>query len=276
MSKKSALMVYQNLKNITEEKEYWDKYIKFHELYWDGPNASQNVFYGNEYEEYRSSLSKYLEVDPDNIKDCLFTKHESGEYYLTPLGVDSDKYIMESENSIPSHWFLLFENSEKKFFYSHAGEGAIQPDGIYYNTDCSLSKKRLNNVKSILENQSSNDIPNEFELFTKELAFGLSEIYYWIEKFPDDSMIVLNYAEISSVIHEFTLKNENSGSDLWAIIDLISSNDYDTANSNLKIYNQKWNEISRNCSTSSSSNDTSQVTDMKFMFHNAESFNKDM
>ena len=37
-------MVYQNLKNITEEKEYWDKYIKFHELYWDGPNASQNVF----------------------------------------------------------------------------------------------------------------------------------------------------------------------------------------------------------------------------------------
>ena len=42
-------MVYQNLKNITEEKEYWDKYIKFHELYWDGPNASQNVFYGNEY-----------------------------------------------------------------------------------------------------------------------------------------------------------------------------------------------------------------------------------
>ena len=217
-------MVYQNLKNITEEKEYWDKYIKFHELYWDGPNASQNVFYGNEYEEYRSSLSKYLEVDPDNIKDCLFTKHESGEYYLTPLGVDSDKYIMESENSIPSHWFLLFENSEKKFFYSHAGEGAIQPDGIYYNTDCSLSKKRLNNVKSILENQSSNDIPNEFELFTKELAFGLSEIYYWIEKFPDDSMIVLNYAEISSVIHEFTLKNENSVSDLWAIIDLISSN----------------------------------------------------
>ena len=49
MSKKSALMVYQNLKNITEEKEYWDKYIKFHELYWDGPNASQNVFYGNAY-----------------------------------------------------------------------------------------------------------------------------------------------------------------------------------------------------------------------------------
>ena len=56
-------MVYQNLKNITEEKEYWDKYIKFHELYWDGPNASQNVFYGNEYEEYRFLLKIHKEMD---------------------------------------------------------------------------------------------------------------------------------------------------------------------------------------------------------------------
>ena len=127
-----------------------------------------------------------------------------------------------------------------------------------------MSKKRLNNAKSILEKQSNSDIPSEFELFTKELAFGLSEIYYWIEKFPDDSMIVLNYAEISSVIHEFTLKNENSVSDLWIIIDLISSNDYETANSNLKIYNQKWNEISRNCATSSSGKDTNQDSDDTF------------
>jgi hypothetical protein len=252
MSKKSALMVYQNLKNITEEKEYWDKYIKFHELYWDGPNASQNVFYGNEYEEYRSSLSKYLEVEPDIIKDCLFTKHENGEYFLTPLGVDSDKYIMESENIIPPHWFLMFENSEKKFFYSHAGDGAVQPDGIYYNTDCSLSKKRLETARTILDKKSKSDVPSEFDLFRKELNFGLSEMYYWIEKFPDNSMIVLNYAEISSVIHEFTLKNENSVSDLWSIIDSMSKEDYESANSNLKIYKQKWDEISQNCMSSGS------------------------
>ena len=251
MSKKSALMVYQNLSNVKEDNQYWDKYIKFHELYWDGPNASQNVFYGNEYEEYRNSLSKYLEIEPDNIKDCLFTKHENGDYYLTPLGIDSDKYIMESENSIPAHWFLLFDNSEKKFFYSHAGEGAIAPDGIYYNTECSLSKKRLNDAKNILEVNDKDEIPNDFNLFKKELTFGLSELYYWIEKFADDSMIVLNYAEISSVIHEFTLKNENSVSDIWLILDLISKKDYEKADSSLKIYKQKWDEIASNCSASS-------------------------
>ena len=77
-------------------------------------------------------------------------------------------------------------------------------------------------------------------------------MYYWIEKFPDDSMIVLNYAEISSVIHEFTLKNENSVSDLWSIIDSMSKEDYESANSNLKIYKQKWDEISQNCMSSGS------------------------
>lgn len=242
-------MVYQNLANIKEDKEYWDKYIKFHELYWDGPNASQNVFYGNEYEEYRNSLSKYLEIEPDQIKDCLFTKHENGDYYLTPLGVDSDKYIMESENSIPAQWFLMFESKEKKFFYSHAGDGAIQPDGIYYNTDCALSKKRLESAKDILESISNESVPKEFDIFQKELLFGISEMYYWIEKFPDDSMIVLNYAEISSVIHEFTLKNENSVSDLWIIIQNLSNKDFENANSSLKIYKQKWDEITKNCST---------------------------
>ena len=146
MSKKAALLVYQNLNSIEEDNSYWEKYIKFHELYWDGPNASQNVFYGREYEEYRDSLSKYLEIEPEQIKDCLFTKHESGEYYLTPLGVDSDKYIQESENLIPPQWFFLFENAEKKFFYSHAGDGAIQPDGIYYNTDSASSKKRITDI----------------------------------------------------------------------------------------------------------------------------------
>ncbi len=44
MSKKAALLVYQNLNSIEEDNSYWEKYIKFHELYWDGPNASQNVF----------------------------------------------------------------------------------------------------------------------------------------------------------------------------------------------------------------------------------------
>ena len=247
MSKKAALLVYQNLNSIEEDNSYWEKYIKFHELYWDGPNASQNVFYGREYEEYRDSLSKYLEIEPELIKDCLFTKHENGEYYLTPLGVDSDKYIQESDNLIPPQWFFLFEDSEKKFFYSHAGDGAIQPDGIYYNTDSAGSKKRIRGLIESFSKIKDQDIPKELDFFLKDLQFGLSEVLLWISKFADDSMLVLNYAELTSVIHEFTLKNENSVKDLWLISELISEGRYDEASSDLRIYKQKWDEISSKC-----------------------------
>ena len=253
MSKKAALLVYQNLNSIEEDNSYWEKYIKFHELYWDGPNASQNVFYGREYEEYRDSLSKYLEIEPEQIKDCLFTKHESGEYYLTPLGVDSDKYIQESENLIPPQWFFLFENAEKKFFYSHAGDGAIQPDGIYYNSDSASSKKRITDIIDSFSSLNSGEIPKDLDFFLKELQFGLSEILLWISKFADDSMIVLNYAELTSVIHEFTLKNENSVQDLWSISELICDGNYEQASSNLRIYKQKWDEISSKCGVEESS-----------------------
>ena len=177
----------------------------------------------------------------------MFTKHENGEYYLTPLGVDSDKYIQESDNLIPPQWFFLFENSEKKFFYSHAGDGAVQPDGIYYNTDSASSKKRLEEIIESLSNVDQTQIPKELDFFIKELQFGLSEILLWISKFSDDSMIVLNYAELTSVIHEFTLKNENSVEDLWVISKSICDGDYDKASSNLRIYKQKWEEISSKC-----------------------------
>ena len=69
----------------------------------------------------------------------------------------------------------------------------------------------------------------------------------WISKFADDSMIVLNYAELTSVIHEFTLKNENSVKDMWSIYNLCTKGDFAKASSDLKIYKQKWDEISQKC-----------------------------
>ena len=88
--------------------------------------------------------------------------------------------FQESENLIPPQWFFLFENAEKKFFYSHAGDGAIQPDGIYYNTDSASSKKRITDIIDSFSSLNSGEIPKDLDFFLKELQFGLSEILLWI------------------------------------------------------------------------------------------------
>ena len=259
MSKKSALILYRGLDYIEENKSYCERYIKFHELYWDGPATSQSIFYGREYEEYKESLSKYLEIEISQIEDCLFTKHENGRYYLVPLGVNSNEYILEHENFILPEWFLLFDDSEKRFLYSHAGDGAVQPAGIFYNTNLANSKKRLQEVQKILESLQDNNISKELKIFMEELSFGISEISIWISNFPEDNILVLNYAELNSVIHQFALKNENSVRDLWEFINLIGANKYDEAYTNLKIYKQKWNEISQKCLSTRQFSDSKKI-----------------
>ena len=93
----------------------------------------------------------------------------------------------------------------------------------------------------------------------EELSFGISEISIWILNFPEDNILVLNYAELNSVIHQFALKNENSVRDLWEFINLIGANKYDEAYTNLKIYKQKWNEISQKCLSTRQFSDSKKI-----------------
>ena len=66
----------------------------------------------------------------------------------------------------------------------------------------------------------------------------------------DDSLLILNYAELNTIIHEFTLKNENSVQDLWILFNNLNEKKYEKAASDLKIYKQKWDEISKKASSS--------------------------
>ena len=162
----------------------------------------------------------------------------------------NDCSFLEKENLIPPQWFLLFDNSEKKFFYSHAGDGAVQADGIYYDTDSSSSKKRLEKAQSIITKLKKEKISKELELFANDLEFGISELSFWLADLDDDSLLILNYAELNTIIHEFTLKNENSVQDLWILFNNLNEKKYEKAASDLKIYKQKWDEISKKASSS--------------------------
>ena len=58
----SVLMVYEDINSLTES-EYWTKYINFYERYWDGPATPQSSWWGQEYENFRESLSEHLGIE---------------------------------------------------------------------------------------------------------------------------------------------------------------------------------------------------------------------
>ena len=78
----SSLLIYEPIDSFRDKAYYWKEYAKFYEQYWGGPTSPLGVWFGNEYEAFRESLSKHLGMDKEEIEDCYFMKDKEGEYYV--------------------------------------------------------------------------------------------------------------------------------------------------------------------------------------------------
>lgn len=254
----SVLMVYENLNSIRENGNYWKEYVHFYEKYWDAPATPKSSWWGQEYEDFRVSLSNQLGLDKKHIRDCFFTKDKDDNYFICPIGTEVNLNIMACDNFIPLEWFLLFESSQKSYFYTHTGFGAVHHDAIYYSSDFKSSLQRLDETLDILSgvlNDSSAEIGKHPEL--KNLTFlaeGASHMKEWIKGFSESGVIMLNYGEICNFIEPDSMKNEDSVSEIKKVLEDIKNQDFSSADSTLKLLNLKWFDISSKASGDGSEN----------------------
>jgi len=248
----AVLMVYEDLNSIKENGIYWKDYVRFYEKYWDAPASPKSSWWGQEYEEFRVSLSTQLGLDKDSIRDCFFTKDKDNNYYICPIGKEVNLNIMACDNFIPLEWFLLFESAQKSYFYTHTGFGAIHHDAIYYSSDLSGSLKRLNETLVILSEtvKDSSGNLNKYPQI-KNLSFiaeGVSHMLEWIKGFTGSGIIMLNYGEICSFIEPDSMKNEDSVGEMRKVLEEIQNDDLSAADTTLKLLNLKWLDISSKAS----------------------------
>lgn len=247
-----VLMVYEHLPSLKHDKGYWEKYIDFYEKFWDGPATPQSSWYGIEYEQFRISLAGEFGMDPENLKDAFFIKGEDGKYYVCPVGSSVNLNIVSCENFIPFEWLIIFSPEEKNYFYTHTGFGAVQQDAIYYRSFLVKISERLESSRRILSdftNRNSKILKEHKELGKlQDLSQKLDNIEQWLGGFSSEAMLILNYGEICNLIEPSTYKNENSVGELKNILSLIESGNYDIADSELKMLNLKWIEISSKAS----------------------------
>ena len=245
----SVLMVYEKISSIADS-EYWTKYINFYQKYWDGPATPQSSWWGQEYENFRESLSDHLGIDKSHIKDCFFIKDKQEEYFICPIGSQINLNILAIDNIIPFEWFLLFNENEKNYFYTHTGFGAVHHDSIYYTTTLENSVDRINKAEEILKNISEKEpeILKNYDYLKKihNISQGIFNIKDWLSGFGTEGRIILNYGEISNHIVQDSMKNENSVGELWDIIDKLAARNFEEADLNLKYLDIKWSDISRN------------------------------
>ncbi len=236
----STLIVYEPLDSFREKSEYWSKYLKFYELYWGGPTSPFGIWFGNEYSAFRQALSDHLNLPHEDLPDCLFMKDESGNYFVAPTS--NSLNCFSSENVIPLEWFLLFSEEGRKNFYTHWGFNSI-----HYNSTLEQSKKRLTSSRERIGETMSGESINPLKFFLSNLDRSLEDLRKWLVQFDAQSYLVLSYGDICNYIHPYTLKNENSVTEVTRILEFISLSDFREAELALKVFFQKWEDIATKC-----------------------------
>lgn len=237
----STLIVYEPVENFGDKTDYWFSYVDFYEKYWGGPTSPFGVWFGNEYENFRKAISSNLDMEEEDIEDCFFMKDESGRYYIAPLGSKGQSHIFVSENIIPFQWFVIFRGEERKILYTHWGFNAIS-----YDTRLESGLQRLKEAEKVLGSaidkyESSSQLLNKLA----DIKAGVRKLFSLLSGFDPSGSVALNYGEVCSFIHPYTIRNENSVKDLWDVLTLLSGGGIADADSRLHMLTQKWDDIRR-------------------------------
>lgn len=237
---RSTLIVYEPIDSFRDKSSYWLEYAKFYENYWGGPTSPLGVWFGNEYRAFQQALASHLGIEEREIEDCFFMKDDQGNYYVAPAS--SKANILSSEDIIPLDWFMLFTEDERKTLFTHWGLNAI-----HYDANIGQAIDRIIKAESILDNYSKLDDKSAFTALHPgnigHMKKGLSDLRAWLSGFDPKGFIVLNYGDICSLIHPYTLDNERSVTEIWGILRMIEEGKVKEADSSLVILLQKWDEI---------------------------------
>ncbi len=237
---RSTLIVYEPIDSFRDKSSYWLEYVKFYENYWGGPTSPLGVWFGNEYKAFQQALANHLEIEEREIEDCYFMKDDHGSYYVAPAS--SKANILSAENIIPLDWFMLFTEDERKTLFTHWGLNAI-----HYDANIAHALDRIVEAEAILENYSNLDDKSAFTALhpgnVEHMKKGLSDLRAWLSGFDPGGFIVLNYGDICSIIHPYTLDNERSVTEIWGVLRMIQEGKAKEADSSLMILLQKWDEI---------------------------------
>lgn len=118
-------------------------------------------------------------------------------------------HILTSAWHVPVRWFAAFDASEKEVY-----EG---PDGprLRFRTGIVEARSRV---------QRAHEILNKLAVFVGP-AEELSQVLSWLEPFPDDSMVELDYSEVSELFDSQELVFDDSCEQVNQSLDALEAGD---------------------------------------------------
>lgn len=118
-------------------------------------------------------------------------------------------HILTSAWHVPVRWFAAFDPSEKEVY-----EGPNGPR-LRFRTDIGNARSRVERAHEIL---------TKLAVFTSP-AEELNQVLSWLTPFPDDSMVELDYADVSELFDPHDLVFDDSCEQVNESIDALEAGD---------------------------------------------------
>lgn len=133
-------------------------------------------------------------------------------------------HILTSPFAIPLRWFVLFQQTERLI----TEENNLM--AVRYRTPLAEGLQRVRRAVQVLEEAG----------FDEAMVEQVSDVVRWLEGFPRDALVELDYGDVAALFDQTELVLDESAADVGASIDALERGDYDAASEHYMAAASRW------------------------------------
>ena len=176
-----------------------------------------------------AGLLAFRQSIPEEVADAFVPEdvaHSAARELATLCDDQPDvrAHILQSNWHVPLRWFVAFDAAERILVEDRDGLR------IRYETSLALAKARLERALVILDASGMRD----------DVAAAVRELAAWIEDFPGDGLLELDYGSVAGIFANEALVDDASVADVWCCLDALSSGDLVRAGRVFAELSERW------------------------------------
>jgi hypothetical protein len=149
---------------------------------------------------------------------------------LASLGADEPEtrsHILHANWHVPLRWFACFEDSERILTEDRSGLR------VRYETLLGNAFVRLEKAKTTLETS----------LMEEGVVEAVAELLSWLEQFPSEGLLELDYAGVASMFEPDDLVDDRSAAEVAICLEALESGDLARAGSTFESLTDRWSRL---------------------------------
>jgi hypothetical protein len=169
---------------------------------------------------------------PEEVADAFVPREqaEGAARELASLGEDEPEvrsHILHANWHVPLRWFACFDDSERILTEDRSGLR------VRYETTLTRAQTRLQKAKGVLETSMMDDAVIE----------AVAELTAWLEQFPNEGLLELDYAGVASMFDPDDLVDDRSAAEVAICLEALESGDLARAGSTFESLTDRWSAL---------------------------------